>query len=335
MNSTLHTFIESAWPSHPEHSVPLAHPAGVRQHSALSRVVASEQQGHPFSGRMLSAELGRVRVCRIVAGRHEDGRARVHSVHKDTPFYKLVFQLRGSAQLEQGGRRTLLKAGHWSIYDLSRPYSMLNLEALDQLVLLLPRDFRSTRLSRALQALPEEPFAFNGMGRILFDAAQSALEEADFIEAELSESLGETLLELSKLAIIEKFDCRQKFSVQETLRERIEAYILRNLRDQDLTIGRIASAMNCSKRYLHKTFDESGSTVGKFIWDSRLDRCRRDLENPELGSRSITEIAFSWGFVNSAHFSRAFRNRFGTSPRLHRSMVPDLPQHIGPSTRLN
>jgi len=47
----------------------------------------------------------------------------------------------------------------------------------------------------------------------------------------------------------------------------------------------------------------------------RLDATRRDLCDPALAARSISEIAFAWGFNDAAHFSRAFRARFGRSPR--------------------
>jgi AraC-like DNA-binding protein len=30
---------------------------------------------------------------------------------------------------------------------------------------------------------------------------------------------------------------------------------------------------------------------------------------------SISEICFRWGFNGSAHFSRAFRDQYGVSPR--------------------
>nr|WP_291557272.1 helix-turn-helix domain-containing protein [Comamonas sp. SCN 65-56] len=37
--------------------------------------------------------------------------------------------------------------------------------------------------------------------------------------------------------------------------------------------------------------------------------------DPRASARSVSEIAFAWGFNDAAHFSRAFKNRFGCSPR--------------------
>jgi hypothetical protein len=45
------------------------------------------------------------------------------------------------------------------------------------------------------------------------------------------------------------------------------------------------------------------NTVGDCIRAKRLECCRNDLANPRLRSKTITEIAFSWCFSDSAHTS--------------------------------
>jgi AraC-like DNA-binding protein len=46
-----------------------------------------------------------------------------------------------------------------------------------------------------------------------------------------------------------------------------------------------------------------------------LDASRRDLANPRLLEQSVSDIAFSWGFNNAAHFSRSFRDEYRMTPR--------------------
>jgi AraC-like DNA-binding protein len=48
-----------------------------------------------------------------------------------------------------------------------------------------------------------------------------------------------------------------------------------------------------------------------------------DLSSPLCARLSISQICFRWGFNDSAHFSRAFRNQFGLSPREHRRAAAD------------
>jgi len=43
-----------------------------------------------------------------------------------------------------------------------------------------------------------------------------------------------------------------------------------------------------------------------------------ELCDPRSAERNITEIAFFWGFSDSSHFSRSFKQQFGVSPRTFR-----------------
>jgi transcriptional regulator GlxA family with amidase domain len=46
----------------------------------------------------------------------------------------------------------------------------------------------------------------------------------------------------------------------------------------------------------------------------RLERAKAMLSEPYINLR-ISEIAWQCGFVNAAHFSRAFKKQYGTTPR--------------------
>jgi AraC-like DNA-binding protein len=53
-------------------------------------------------------------------------------------------------------------------------------------------------------------------------------------------------------------------------------------------------------------------TVSDHIWQARLQNCRHELETH--GGKTVTDVAFSWGFSSSSHFSRVFRRYFGIVP---------------------
>ena len=91
--------------------------------------------------------------------------------------------------------------------------------------------------------------------------------------------------------------------------------IERRLDDPDLTPARVAEAEGISERYLQKLFEGTGSSFTHYLRERRLQRTSADLSNPAEAHHSISEIAFRNGFNDSAHFSRAFRHRFGLSPR--------------------
>ena len=67
-------------------------------------------------------------------------------------------------------------------------------------------------------------------------------------------------------------------------------------------------------RTLDRLFEHEPLTVTGYIRSCRLEAVRRDLSNPLLAYRSIATIAARWCFVDQAHFTRAFRAHFGTTP---------------------
>ena len=59
--------------------------------------------------------------------------------------------------------------------------------------------------------------------------------------------------------------------------------------------------------------------MGDYVRVRRLEECRKDMLDFRHRAKTITEIAFGWGFSDAAHFSHAFRKQFGISPRAFRS----------------
>ena len=98
-------------------------------------------------------------------------------------------------------------------------------------------------------------------------------------------------------------------------REQIKAFVRERLRDPQLGIAQIAAHLRSSPSTVHRAFAGEPCSITDWIWAQRLDGVKRDLCDPALASRSVSDLAFSWGFNDAAHFSRAFRARFGCSPR--------------------
>lgn len=61
--------------------------------------------------------------------------------------------------------------------------------------------------------------------------------------------------------------------------------------------------------------------VTAYIRKRRLEAIHVLLNDPR-DTRSIGEIAYQYGFVSEAHFSRVFRQKFGFSPRQARIGLP-------------
>jgi acetamidase/formamidase/AraC-like DNA-binding protein len=96
---------------------------------------------------------------------------------------------------------------------------------------------------------------------------------------------------------------------------RICQTIERELIDPELTPARVAQNEGISERYLQKLFEGIGDNFSHYLRERRLQRACADLANSSEAHHTISEIAYRYGFGDSAHFSRTFRARFGLSPR--------------------
>ena len=101
-----------------------------------------------------------------------------------------------------------------------------------------------------------------------------------------------------------------------------KAHVLDNLRDATLEPLGVAARQGISLRLLQRHFAAQGESLAAFILEQRLQRCRDALGDPTQARRTITDIALSWGFADSARFSRAFRQRFGHAPSEGRAAAP-------------
>lgn len=94
--------------------------------------------------------------------------------------------------------------------------------------------------------------------------------------------------------------------------------IMENHIADPLTLDDLAMLVHCTARHLNRLFQRQLrlSTMA-FYRNLRLQQAEQLLQQTSL---SLTEIAFEVGFSSSAHFSSAFRNYFGTSPKETRSL---------------
>jgi transcriptional regulator GlxA family with amidase domain len=53
----------------------------------------------------------------------------------------------------------------------------------------------------------------------------------------------------------------------------------------------------------------------RLVYARRLARCRAALDEPGQTHRSISDIAFAWGFSDMTHFGRRFTAAYGVLPR--------------------
>ena len=284
----------------------------------LGRLRSTTEGDETFRGHLEYGDLGDLRLCRLAASRHRVMRTPQLIRLDDRGYYKMVIQVRGCATFEQDGRRVQLSPGEWSIYDTMRAYSVSNDKAVEQMVLLLPRECIATGEFDPAPLMVRRYSATRGVGRLACQLIDATFQELPNCGGDGGRGVADSIAALMRLALLEGSGRAGDLALAEGLRDRIKRHVAANLRDPGLSIERIATACGCSKRSVHMVFRDEGMTISDYIWRQRLARCRADLDNPALRGESITAIALAWGFNSPTHFSRAFRECYGVPPSHYR-----------------
>jgi AraC family transcriptional activator of tynA and feaB len=267
--------------------------------------------GATLDGAMTFGSIGRLQIGHIAVSRHRVGLPPELARAERHPVAKVIIQTAGVSMYEQHGECVTLTPGDGLVYDVSHPHAITSTETTEHYVVTVPHDLVVARGVRLDRLSAQRFSARTGVGRLAADLIHSTFGELPTISPACEEELATSLLSLIFLPLP-----NEAAHGSDALRHRIESYIRDRIRDPELSIDKIAGALRCSKRYLHMAFAASDRSIADHIWTTRLDGCRSDLEN--RSDRSISEIAFAWGFSSSAHFSRAFRKRFGVTPTAFR-----------------
>lgn len=280
-----------------------------------------------FDGHLNSAQAGDVLMVRLEANRHRVTQMATRSaLRSDAPFLKIVAPWQGVASVEQHGRQARARPGAWAIYDTTGRYVVQNPERSQHLIVMVPKEQLAATGLRLDELMGRLVGGTAGISRVALEAMRNTYLELPSMSPQAARGAGDLITELVRLSLCDLAGQGTPATQAEALRDRIRAYVGRHLHDASLSIDSIALALNCSKRLLHKSFGEGnaesegerGDTLAQYILRRRLDGCMRELRDPAQAARSITEIAFSWGFNSSAHFSRAFRAHAGVSPSDYR-----------------
>ncbi len=268
----------------------------------------------PRESRLVSAMLGPCRLSRLSADRHMVHGERV--VTGDAPdMVKLIIQTEGNSTLHQGGRRLPVGPSSVVLYDPANPYVLANPEAVDLLMLQVPRSAVATLTGGGVKRPLTAALIPGSLHRVLFSMMESTIREIETLGEGERARLGQTMLELvATMVNTSKEQQRSSSRSLDLLKERIKDYVAANLGRPELGAPEIARKMGCSLRYVYRAFENEDITPADYIWSERLKKARDILASRPAAPGVIGDVAFSLGFSSSAHFSRAFRSHFHETP---------------------
>lgn len=238
------------------------------------------------------------------------GRSEISQLRE--PSFGLLYILKGRESLKQAGREIVLEAGSFTLWDSTRPIDFGLPGELEKITLLLPQGAVTDLLPQAPDLVMRPISGQRGRGALFATHLRALAREGGDLPSALQAPVLRATLDLLIAAIEPEADASEG-AYQRALRARIQDFVLAHLEDPELGPEQVAQAIGISARQVHRLFNAGGVTLDRWIWRQRLQRCRDDLlARPHA---RVSEIAFHWGFSDSAHFSRAFKTAFGVSPR--------------------
>jgi acetamidase/formamidase/AraC-like DNA-binding protein len=230
----------------------------------------------------------------------------------------LLLPIEDGVVLREGASHRIIPVGHLLLLPRNGDWSVVFQRDMRAIVLSVTSEALHGRIGGQRGFNVPRVVAPGGLADVfarMLDATAQTLETlADVEWAAVAQSLVDLLLTLAHQFAGPASDTGTT-ATQAAILHRICQTIERRLDDPELVPARVAQAEGISERYLQKLFEGVGDNFTHYVRERRLQRAWADLSNPAEAHRSISEIAYAYGFGDSSHFSRTFRHRFGLPPR--------------------
>lgn len=265
-----------------------------------------------FLGYYQRRSIGHLSITELAGSRNVMLHGDMHARAAANPRCCLIAQISGGVEISQSGRSAKLAPGDVTLVDGTRPVRFQYGDNYRQLAVQLPHRNLTEHLG---DDLPSAEVLANAspLTSVLRSLAVTLFENADTLPVSRDTQLRDSMINLLGAAALNQDARAMQFGTGELAV--LRRHILSCLDDPELSPESIARHHRMSVRTVHRIFAQTDLSVGEWILSQRLERCRADLSSPHQRNLSIGDIALKWGFNSFSHFSRAFKRRYGMTPR--------------------
>jgi AraC family transcriptional regulator, positive regulator of tynA and feaB len=275
-------------------------------------VRAVPASGETFSASTSRWQLGSLAVVHTVHDRGDGRRGPGEIAASDPDLVGLLYMRRGTIGLDFEGKPVMLRPGELVMWDTARRGGFTAFGRVDNQTLTVPRE-RLAMAAPGYEAMFGRPFrSDHPAARLMGSFLGSLVPVVSSLHVAARDALADAALDIARAVVTTRDDAQPRQQTATRLMA-VRLYIDANLSNPSLSPATIARANAISLRTLHRLFEPTDDSVGAFIRERRLSRCRADLLRGT--DESVTAIAFRWGFRNTSFFSRLFRERYGVSAR--------------------
>ncbi len=267
-----------------------------------------------FSGENESYLLDDLVLTRGIAHRQKFDRSRTKIALDGIDHYLIEVFLAGHTEMNVGRHVVRSDVGRVIGFDLGEVMDSFNSD-FDVLCAVVPRARLAPLLARPDSIHGAMPARDSGAGTLLASYLQNLYFAAPLLSPAEGKAASQALINLLASAFnsvpMDVHDSRDV--MHQALLLRAQSFIRENLAAQNLSPDTIAAALGISRTVLYRLLEPIGG-IAEYVRELRLKKCLADIMSVRCAHMHISEIGFRWGFSNSAHFTRAFRQRFGRAP---------------------
>lgn len=267
-----------------------------------------------FNGEVESYLLDDIVLSRPRAGRQKFDRPATRIARDGIDHYMIQLFVHGHTDIALD-RRSVHGARTQIVgFDLGEVLDSFNAD-FDILCALMPRARLAPLLAHPDGLHGAMPSIESGAGRLLANFLRDLFASAPELTPPQAGGAARALPELVAAAFngVRFADGDAPSFADRALLLRANRFVQARLASPELDPDTVGAAMGLSRSALYRLFKEGGG-IARYIREQRLRRCFADLVSCRLDHAQVAGIGYRWGFTDAAHFSRAFKERFGCTP---------------------
>lgn len=229
-------------------------------------------------------------------------------------YYFANLQLGGLCIAEQDGRRVEAGPGSFYLVDTTRPYQLRFTGDFHTLSFRIPQQALATQLRQPGRATAVRVDAGSALGSLAVERMRELVHVAPQLNPEAATQQAAALATLIACSVDDAMPSHEEArrQLRQIFRDSLVRYVEARALDAGLSVDAVAQRFRVSPRYVHGVFAEREASFAQRVLELRLAAAARSLR---AGKESITAIALGCGFADPSYFGRAFRQRYGCTPR--------------------
>lgn len=255
-----------------------------------------------------------IRVASLRSDPMVVGRAGEHIARNVDDAYSILFPLDHAVSVSQRGRNALVRGGDFAFFNVAEALEYQQNQPTSVQLFLAPGPMLRERIPDADDGVAQT-FVHAATHIIFVESARSFCANAASLHPDEIAKITAGLIDLLALVLLGADISCSETSVISAHRRRALKLIEQHYCDPMFDVERLVAMMGLSDRYLQRIFASNAETCSEVIRNRRIREAQRLLASRRSSGIMVSQVGYTVGFSDPAHFSRVFRNIVGCAPR--------------------